>query len=39
MFMVGLLPALILIPYVCAKVPESPVFGRSHQSRHRPLRS
>jgi MFS transporter, SHS family, lactate transporter len=29
MFMVGLLPALILIPYVYAKVPESPAFGRS----------
>ena len=30
MFMVGLLPALLLIPYVRAKVPESPVFDRSH---------
>jgi SHS family lactate transporter-like MFS transporter len=29
MFMVGLLPALILIPYIYARVPESPVFGRS----------
>lgn len=32
MFMVGLLPALILIPYVRAKVPESPVFEHSRQA-------
>jgi SHS family lactate transporter-like MFS transporter len=29
MFMVGLLPAMMLIPYVYAKVPESPAFERS----------
>lgn len=33
MFMVGLLPALLLIPYVYAKVPESPVFTRSPARR------
>jgi MFS transporter, SHS family, lactate transporter len=31
MFVVGLLPALILIPYVYAKVPESPAFDRSRR--------
>ena len=28
LFMVGILPAMMLIPYVHAKVPESPVFAR-----------
>jgi SHS family lactate transporter-like MFS transporter len=29
MFVVGLLPSLALIPYIYAKVPESPVFARA----------
>lgn len=29
MFVVGILPAMALIPYVYAQVPESPAFGRS----------
>jgi MFS transporter, SHS family, lactate transporter len=33
MFMTGILPALLLIPYVYAKVPESPAFDRSSSLR------
>jgi SHS family lactate transporter-like MFS transporter len=33
MFVVGLLPAMMLIPYVRAKVPESPVFDASRKLR------
>jgi SHS family lactate transporter-like MFS transporter len=29
MFMVGIIPSLLLIPYVWAKVPESPIFARA----------
>jgi len=33
MFMVGIVPALLLIPYIYFKVPESPVFDRTPASR------
>jgi MFS transporter, SHS family, lactate transporter len=33
MFMVGILPAVLLIPYVYAKVPESPAFDRSSRRK------
>jgi SHS family lactate transporter-like MFS transporter len=33
MFMAGILPAMLLIPYVYAKVPESPAFDRSPKHR------